>query len=507
MAGHSRRFKEVGYDKPKFLLDCGNKKMISYTLEMFSSLDTFHLILSKEFEKNLNIKNLLLSLMPNVHLYFIKSHEYGPTYTISEADLKIENDSEIIICYCDFTVSWDYEMFKRQAYGYDAAAPFFSGFQAASLGNTKYAYMRHNDLNMIELKEKESFTENRLNEPASTGIYYFKSYEYFRFLAAKLFSSKKKLPNNEFYTSLLLNEIIDEDGSVLLFKVDKFVCFGTPEDLNQFNYWNSYFLYKKPASEKIFAETSIMPMAGEGRRFKNYGYKTSKPAIQIGDTSLIQKCISSLPGSNRSVYILKNEDYKNKRLIHDIEDSDKAKNFSYIPILKPTSGQAATCLLAEDFTNSNHSLIISSCDYELIYNSKELSKVCKLHDPDVVIFTFRLKSLPVGSYSNFAYCESDNFKVKKIIEKKCISDSPQEDEMVTGTFWFKKASFFFDAAKNLISNDIRVNNEHYVGTSLNFLIDQGFKVITFEVDQWISFGDPTELNLYYFWEDYFNESS
>ena len=78
--------------------------------------------------------------------------------------------------------------------------------------------------------------------------------------------------------------------------------------------------------------------------------------------------------------------------------------------------------------------------------------------------------------------------------------------MVTGTFWFKKASFFFDAAKNLISNDIRVNNEHYVGTSLNFLIDQGFKVITFEVDQWISFGDPTELNLYYFWEDYFNES-
>ena len=304
MAGHSRRFKEVGYDKPKFLLDCGNKKMISYTLEMFSPLDTFHLILSKEFEKNLDIKNLLLSLMPNVHLYFIKSHEYGPTYTISEADLKIENDSEIIICYCDFTVSWDYEMFKRQAYGYDAAAPFFSGFQAASLGNTKYAYMRHNDLNMIELKEKESFTENRLNEPASTGIYYFKSYEYFRLLAAKLFSSKKKLPNNEFYTSLLLNEIIDEDGSVLLFKVDKFVCFGTPEDLNQFNYWNSYFLYKKPTSEKIFAETSIMPMAGEGRRFKNYGYKTSKPAIQIGDTSLIQKCISSLPSSNISIYIL-----------------------------------------------------------------------------------------------------------------------------------------------------------------------------------------------------------
>ena len=194
----------------------------------------------------------------------------------------------------------------------------------------------------------------------------------------------------------MLNEIIDEDGSVLLFKVDKFICFGTPEDLNQFNYWNSYFLRKKLDTDKIFAETSIMPMAGEGRRFKNYGYKTSKPAIQIGDTSLIQKCISSLPSSNTSIYILKNEDYNNKRLIHDIENIDRAKNFSFIPILKPTSGQAATCLLAEDFTNNDKSLIISSCDYELIYNSKELNYVFEAHDPDVVIFTFRLKSLPVG---------------------------------------------------------------------------------------------------------------
>ena len=178
MAGHSRRFKEAGYDMPKFILDCGNKKMISYSLDMYSSSDTFHLILSKEFENNLHIKNFISSLMPNIYLYYINSHELGPTFTVTEADLKISNCSEIIISYCDFSVSWNYEMFKRQVYGYDAGAPFFSGFQAASLGNTKYAYMRHNNLNMTELKEKESFTGNRLNEPASTGIYYFKSYEY-----------------------------------------------------------------------------------------------------------------------------------------------------------------------------------------------------------------------------------------------------------------------------------------------------------------------------------------
>ena len=53
-----------------------------------------------------------------------------------------------------------------------------------------------------------------------------------------------------------------------------------------------------------------------------------------------------------------------------------------------------------------------------------------------------------------------------------------------------------------MKEDIRVNDEYYVGTSINFLINKGLKVKVFEVDNWVSFGDPTELNLYYFWQDY-----
>ncbi len=91
-----------------------------------------------------------------------------------------------------------------------------------------------------------------------------------------------------------------------------------------------------------------------------------------------------------------------------------------------------------------------------------------------------------------------------IIEKECISENPELDQMVTGTFWFKRGSFFSDAAQSLITSKKKVNNEYYVGTSINHLIDKGLSVKFFEVDQWVSFGDPIELNLYYFWEDYFS---
>lgn len=507
MAGKSQRFRKAGYELPKFFLDCGDRKMIAHVFEMFSSSDTFHLILSEDFEQDLNLKNYISALTPNIHFYFIKSHDLGPTKTIIDAQLMINDGSEIIVSYCDFTVLWDYDLFKRQVYGHDAGVPYFSGFQAASLGKTKYAYMQHENLRMTALKEKESFTKNSISEPASTGIYYFKSYDYFKILAGQLFSSNKEFPNNESYVSLLLNEVIESDGSVLLHKVDKFICFGTPEDYDQFNYWYAYFIEKPELNHQSFAESSLIPMAGEGMRFKNYGYKTSKPSIQIGNISLIQKCISSLPNSKNSFYILRDSDFKNKRLINDIKETDSASKINFIQTFEQTTGQAATCLLAADYLQKNKSLMISSCDYELIYNSKQLHFLKRSMKPDVIIFTFKLESLPVGSYNNFAYCETKDGYVTKIIEKECISETPSLDQMITGTFWFSRASFFIDAAKNLIDEDIRINNEHYVGTSINFLINQGLKVMTFEVDQWISFGDPVELDLYYFWEEYFNNSS
>ncbi len=508
MAGHSRRFKEAGHNLPKFLLECGEKKMIEHVLDMFSESDTFHFILNTDFQNDLDLHNFINSLAPNAFIYYIDPHELGPTFTIMQADLNIEQEAEIIISYCDFTVSWDYELFKRQVLGFDAGAPYFTGFQAASLGHTKYAYMRHEDFNMVELREKESFTDDRLSEPASSGIYYFKSLSYFYVLADSLFSSEEKFPNNESYTSLLLNEVVKLSGRVFLFKIDQFICLGTPEDYDQFNYWHNYFTKNKKQEENdiVFSEISMIPMAGEGSRFKDYGYRASKPSIQIGEESLIKKCISSLPPSNSNIFLLKENDYLNKSFIRDLKSITPLKKTEFVPVEETTSGQAATCMLAAELLNKDKSLMISSCDYELVYDSKKLESLKKVHDPDVILFTFKLNSLPVGSYENFAYCETKLDTVLNIVEKKCISDTPQLDHMITGTFWYKEAKLFTESAKQLISDDVRVNNEHYVATSINFLIENGYKVIAFEIDQWISFGDPTELNLYYFWEEFFAES-
>ena len=80
---------------------------------------------------------------------------------------------------------------------------------------------------------------------------------------------------------------------------------------------------------------------------------------------------------------------------------------------------------------------------------EQLNLLRKEHDPDVIIFTFKLRSQPVGSYENFGYCRQESGLVKEIVEKKCISDEPMNDHMITGTFWYKKSNDFKEAAEYL----------------------------------------------------------
>ena len=93
--------------------------------------------------------------------------------------------------------------------------------------------------------------------------------------------------------------------------------------------------------------------------------------------------------------------------------------------------------------------------------------------------------------------------IKKVIEKKTISNTPYLDPLVVGTFWYRKSNDFKIAAKNTVKNNITVNGEHYVGTSINYLIEKGKKFVIFDIDQWISYGDPFELRVLEYWEEHF----
>jgi NDP-sugar pyrophosphorylase family protein len=242
MAGHSRRFKQAGYNDPKPFVMIDGKPMVQRSCQMFSPTDEFIFICNRQHLKNNVYFNMLKNIAPNHKIIEIETHELGPVHTALQAEEHIKDKHEpIIISYCDFTAQWNYKRFLMKAAHYDGAIAVFRGFQAASFGDTYYAYIKANkDLEMEELREKRSFTDKRCEEFASTGVYYIDSWEVFAHYG-KLIMKNKPEGLKEYYASLIYNPMVKDGKKVCLFEVDKFICWGSPEDLNEYNFWSDYF--------------------------------------------------------------------------------------------------------------------------------------------------------------------------------------------------------------------------------------------------------------------------
>ncbi|MCJ8344678.1 sugar phosphate nucleotidyltransferase [bacterium] len=247
---------------------------------------------------------------------------------------------------------------------------------------------------------------------------------------------------------------------------------------------------------------NLVPMAGKGSRFQSEGYNLPKPFIPVMGMPMFAASVKSFPYSQSYIFICLSDFLEKYPFQNEIEKH--FKNSSIVKVEQVTQGQASTCLLAKDLLDTEESLLISSIDYQVIYDQDHWNELVQDESIDVIIWTFQMKSISVKDPIQFAYCKlKDGNVVEELVEKKTISDQPHLDPAVVGTFYYKKASDFIIGAEEMIDHNIRVNNEFYVGTSINQLIAQGKKVVAFPIDKFISFGDPLDLELYQYWEDFF----
>lgn len=239
-------------------------------------------------------------------------------------------------------------------------------------------------------------------------------------------------------------------------------------------------------------------MAGVGKRFKKEKFSTIKPLIKIDERSILEESIIDLPFSKKKIIILNKRIYDKYSIIRKII---KNNNFSKLLLKKKTLGQSDTCYKTKNLISQDEDLMIHSCDYIMKYSLQKFKKIKSKFD--VLIFTYKLKSALVKNYNDFAYCKEKKGKITEITEKKTISKYPNYDQMVIGTFWFKKSKDFFLTHEKSLKRKKFINNELYVANNINYLIKKNRKVGIFEVDFWKNLGDFFSYNQYIYWKNYF----
>ncbi len=244
MSGAGRRFIEAGYKDPKPLIRIAGKPMIQYVVEMYSGETDFVFICNNKHLATSDMRAILTHLAPHGRIIGIDKEGWdGPVPDILAVKNMIADDEPVLVSYCDFTVQWSWEDFKHTVTerDYDGAIIAYKGFHPHHFGSTYYGYMRVDAQKMLlEIKEKEPFTSNRLQEYAAAGSYYFKSGAILKRYFQEAIERDMRT-GREFYASLPYNLMVRDGLKIFVYEVPKFIQFGTPHDVQVFQYWAEYF--------------------------------------------------------------------------------------------------------------------------------------------------------------------------------------------------------------------------------------------------------------------------
>lgn len=513
MSGYGERFRRAGYTIPKPLIEIEGKPIIAHVIDLFPGENNFFFICNKDHLDNedYRMKEILKEFCPTGKVLGINPHKLGPVHAVQQIQDHLNEDEPVIVNYCDFTCYWDWNNFKDFVYHSrcHGAIPAYKGFHPHSLGNTNYAYVLEEEGWIKDIQEKQPYTNNRMEEYASSGTYYFSSAAIMSNAFNDIVSKKMDL-NGEYYVSLAYKSLISNNKDIAVYPLQHFMQWGTPEDVEEYNYWSKAFknLIKKNELNNNLHGSNIIPMAGLGQRFIDEGYTKTKPLIEVSGLPMVIQSIKDLPKTANSLFVVRSDMVDYNEFLSEIrKDYKEAIIYSIDSI---TEGQACTAMIGVNELIKNtkdagniEPITIGACDSGFIYDSNSLNVLMQDPSVDIIVWGIRGYANAIRNPEMYGWIDSDGKSIRSISVKSPLKDT-SNDPIVLGTFTFKKVKDFEKATNSLIERNGRINGEFYLDSCIEDAIDLGLNCVLFEVDSFLCWGTPNDMLTFEYWQSCFH---
>ena len=229
----------------------------------------------------------------------------------------------------------------------------------------------------------------------------------------------------------------------------------------------------------------IMPMAGEGNRFKEKGYDVPKPLVPVKGIPMFQYTEQQIGiDFDERIFIVRKD--------HNITDTIKSlySNATVIELDELTEGTACTLYKAKELFAKGDSVFVSNCDQSVEWDSNKVRTIID-NGVDGLIATFECPD----KNPKWSFAKTVADKVVEVAEKKAISD-----RATVGYYYWRDAGQMFRNIDQMIEANDRANNEFYTCPVYNYTIKEGANVCAFDVQSMQGIGTPEDL------ESYINEN-
>jgi len=223
----------------------------------------------------------------------------------------------------------------------------------------------------------------------------------------------------------------------------------------------------------------VMPMAGEGTRFKEAGYTCAKPFLPVDGVPMWFRVVQNLglEASDQLIVLCRSEH------VNLIPGSIKK-----VAVEKTTEGSACTVLLAKELINNNEPLLIVNSDQIIDFNSNNWKLVRNQMDLDGAIWVFEAGDRNLKwSYASF----DEYYQVKEVAEKQAISNWA-----TCGVYYWSRGSDFVKYAERMIAGDRRTLGEFYNCPVYQEAIRDKMIILPFFVEKMTGLGTPEDYSRY-----------
>lgn len=214
----------------------------------------------------------------------------------------------------------------------------------------------------------------------------------------------------------------------------------------------------------------VVPMAGRGQRFRDAGYKISKPMLPIHGLPMISVVLSNLFDERISKIVLVTRPEVARR--EDLENSlsSLADVLEIVELDSLSEGPADSVLSAKHLLNLDLPVVIANSDQYV--NTRLSSFYDDLNSNFDGVVLCMQDDDPKWSYVLL----NQAGEVEDILEKKVVSNLA-----TVGIYGFKTARIAFAAIEEMMAKEHRTNGEFYVAPSYGYLVKKNKKIRTIDL--------------------------
>ena len=225
-AGEGNRFRKIGIETPKPLIQVNGKSLLEHTLSSFKLTTSDQILIAVQRYQNVpdQLDHLLRKSFPQVDMNWIELETLLPgqlsTAVVALEKNSSEKNQSLMIHNCDTGFQWQNDLV--------AEAPAYGSMAVFPANGDHWSFGKPDPLcpnRAIAIAEKR-----RISNLASIGLYGFQSIELFLHDAQKQLKSSETV-NGEYYIAPMLQQAINQGKIIQLPRVTGVRTYGTPEEL------------------------------------------------------------------------------------------------------------------------------------------------------------------------------------------------------------------------------------------------------------------------------------